>query len=49
MNVVIPEEQRSNEANIKKSTGDTGQNKDATPIKILRSESAFTKSMGRLR
>lgn len=50
MNVVIPEEQKPNDGNIKKgANGENGQNKEATPIKILRSESAFTKSIGRLR
>lgn len=50
MNVVIPEEQKTNENNMKKGPGDNGQTKGegATPIKILRNESAFTKSLGRL-
>ncbi len=52
MNVVIPEEQKPNDNNVKKVPGsENGQNKGegATPIKILRNESAFTKSLGRLR
>jgi hypothetical protein len=49
MNVVIPEEQKPSDGNLKKGSGDNLHNKEITPIKILRSESAFTKSLGRLR